>query len=374
MGEGARRNQPCWCGSGKKLKHCHLDRERQTPLQLWEAGREMRRAFSRNLCSAPDGWADECSGKIVKAHTVPKTGSLARIARDGHVYAFVPSMENFEKNRGLLIPELVGINRASTFTGFCSFHDDRIFSPIEKFEFSATPEQCFLLGYRAVARELYTKQSSVNLAEFRRGADRGRSPTAQVAIQRLNQAFDFGNEAGLKDIKYHKERYDAVLRSGEYSDVRAYVLEFEGPPSVMCSASWMPSEDFEGGQLQDLLDLERTPHEMTFTSFWGGTRGYVVFQWLKEDGGTCDRFIDSFRSLPKEDITTGLLRLMFEYFENVHIQPDWWDGLGEASKKLLIDRMGLSINPFAKRKQNVLFKDGLDVAGWVLIGDKTVGY
>jgi len=283
-------------------------------------------------------------------------------------------MENFEKNKGLLIPELVGISRASTFTGFCSLHDDRIFAPVEKREFAATPEQCFLLGYRAISRELYTKQSSANLADFRKGADRGKSPAVQLAIQGFNKAFDFGNEAGLKDIRYHKNRYDEVLKSGEYGDVRAYVLELEAAPSVMCSASWMPSEDFGGRQLQNLLDLEKTPHEMTFTSFWSGGRGYVVFQWLKDDNDTCNRFVDSFRALPAEDITAALLRIMFEYFENIYIQPDWWDSLEEASKNLLINRMGLSTDPFAKPKQNVLAKDALDVANWALIGDKTVGY
>lgn len=25
------RNEPCWCGSGKKFKHCHLGREDKRP-------------------------------------------------------------------------------------------------------------------------------------------------------------------------------------------------------------------------------------------------------------------------------------------------------------------------------------------------------
>lgn len=30
------RNEKCWCGSGKKFKHCHLDREKMTPMTIQE--------------------------------------------------------------------------------------------------------------------------------------------------------------------------------------------------------------------------------------------------------------------------------------------------------------------------------------------------
>ena len=34
------RNEPCWCGSGKKYKQCHLDRDR-----------EKAQARQRNCCT-----------------------------------------------------------------------------------------------------------------------------------------------------------------------------------------------------------------------------------------------------------------------------------------------------------------------------------
>jgi len=42
MGEGSLRNQPCYCGSGLKFKHCHMkqyyDKQKQvvTPIQKEE--------------------------------------------------------------------------------------------------------------------------------------------------------------------------------------------------------------------------------------------------------------------------------------------------------------------------------------------------
>jgi len=62
------------------------------------------------------------------------------------------------KYQGRLHPELVGINNASTFTGFCSEHDNTIFSKVEKETFLGSQEQCFPVAYRALARELCTKK------------------------------------------------------------------------------------------------------------------------------------------------------------------------------------------------------------------------
>ena len=177
------RNERCWCGSGKKYKHCHLDREKQAPLNPWDSSREYRKAFKVQTCLAPETWRDDCSRQISRAHTVPKSGSLRRIARDGHVYAFVPSFENLMKNDGVVVPELIGLNRASTFTGFCSRHDDAIFRPVEKRIFSCRQEQCFLLGYRAFCQCAHYRQRQHRLPSrcARQRAHCGRSESGYRA-------------------------------------------------------------------------------------------------------------------------------------------------------------------------------------------------
>ncbi len=152
------RNDQCWCGSGLKYKKCHMARERQEPVNIWEVAGEHNKLFGTKDCLAPDAMKVDCSGAIVKAHTVPRSGSLQQIARNGHVYSFIPTLGNIIKGKGRLQPRLVHINVASTFTGFCSTHDDGIFSKIEKQAFVGSQEQCFLLAYRGLARELYTKK------------------------------------------------------------------------------------------------------------------------------------------------------------------------------------------------------------------------
>ena len=196
------RNEKCWCGSGRKYKHCHLNRESQTPLPRSEVIKRFRRALSKKMCLAPDSWKNECVGQIVQAHTVSKSGSLRRIARKGHVYSLKPILGSPNRSIGqsLFTPRLQGINSASTFSGFCTRHDDLIFTPIEKRAFTGTPEQCFLLGYRAVAGELYAKRAALENLDLFQDLDRGRPVEEQVLLQSEKSGSRHRNQCWLSRL------------------------------------------------------------------------------------------------------------------------------------------------------------------------------
>ena len=72
---------------------------------------------------------------------------------------YQPNVDPFaiERAEGEILHHLVGINSATTFTGFCSLHDQQLFKPIDTELLLPTPEQVFLLHYRALCRELYVK-------------------------------------------------------------------------------------------------------------------------------------------------------------------------------------------------------------------------
>jgi len=368
------RNDPCWCGSGLKYKHCHLDKEKQATVNVWQAATELRKTFDAKYCLAPTPMRVDCSGPIVKAHTVPKSGSLQKIARNGHVFSFIPTLENMIKYEGRLQPELVGINRASTFTGFCSKHDNSVFYKIENQPFQSSQEQCFLLAYRAQARELFTKKALVSSSSIRRQADRGKSPEEQLAIHIRNAAIDTGAYTGLRDCEYYKELYDAVLLGRDFSAVHAYIIELHSPPTIMCSGGIFPEQDFEGNQLQDLYNLDRTPHLLNFTSFSSEKRGFIVFSWLAESDPTCFPFIHSLTRISPERTTDAVIRFFFEFCENLHISPEWWESLADTKRNSLINRVAASMNADLHRKPGCLAGDGFRYDDWPIFHTKAVGY
>ena len=57
------RNDPCWCGSGKKFKKCHLNRADQPKIPISEVLSESKKAFSSKYCLHPDKSC--CSGNII---------------------------------------------------------------------------------------------------------------------------------------------------------------------------------------------------------------------------------------------------------------------------------------------------------------------
>ncbi len=368
------RNASCWCGSGEKFKYCHLNRERDEKPKHWETAAEFRSLFSAEYCSAPDAWHHECDKKIVRAHTVPKSSSLSKIARNGHVLAFVPTLENIAKNHGRLLPVSRGVNQASTFNGFCKKHDNDIFSPIENYDFIGTPEQCFLLAYRANAREIYTKKAQSKTQNLMKSADRGRNIEQQKSIQLTAFLHSLGTNAGVSDNDYHKKEFDKTLIAKDFSGVRSYILFFRDAPDVMCSASYFPDEDFDGDRLQDLSDFSKIANAITFSSFWSGHCGVVVFSWLENSDPVCKRFIETLDHKSDKEIPNALIRFFFEVTENVQLCPEWWESLTQVTRDCLIDRMARSANPYRSQPVHALKDDGLNYVDWHLSERRRVGF
>ncbi|WP_443134840.1 SEC-C metal-binding domain-containing protein, partial [Idiomarina sp. A28L] len=55
------RNEPCWCGSGKKWKVCHRDRHKQEVVPPGKITHEISVAQQRGLCLHPDAGVATCT-------------------------------------------------------------------------------------------------------------------------------------------------------------------------------------------------------------------------------------------------------------------------------------------------------------------------
>lgn len=368
------RNQPCWCGSGKKYKKCHLNRAEQEEIEPWEADQNLRKAFGAKYCSVPDALKYECRGNIVKAHSISKSMNLKRIERSGHVYAFVQNLKNLTSNYGVLHPILYGINKASTFTGFCAYHDKQMFSPLEDQEFIGSKKQCFLLAYRALTREYFTKQGFAKSIELMMQADRGKSLPEQLEIQDMVSALALGAEAGVRDVTIYKENFDAILTTKNFSNINAFLMNFKKTPSVLCSAAIYPECDFTGNHLQDLSDLNTTPDLLTFSTIATRNGGAVVFSWINdnESKGNCEKFINSLKAIAPENITSSLIRFFFESCENVFMEPAWWESLDKPKQESLCNRIASATSLLEERKPECLLSDKFIFDDWELINTQDI--
>lgn len=134
----------------------------------------------------------------------------------------------------------------------------------------------------------------------------------------------------------------------------------------MCSGSLTPDWDFGGKQLEDLLYLNRYLNQISITSFYGGDYGVIVFCWLPVSDKYCKLLVKSLLNTPEINITNRLIRFFFEYFENLCINPKWWDNLSVPQRQSLLHRFNVSANPMNYRSSSCLLDNSLAFDPWDL--------
>lgn len=362
MGEGAVRNQPCPCGSGKKYKHCHVGREAQTPLPFNDMRVAQRKAFSKRYCLLTTTGA--CSGNIVSAHSVPRS-RLRLIARDGKAYVVDHELATLFKNNGVFDLALRGVAQCTTFSGFCQAHDKSVFAPVEDVPFSGTPEQCFLLYFRSLAREFYAKRAREAMTPTFRELDRGRDVAQQVEIQRYATDCEKGLSLAFRDLNRWWDPAARSLESGTFDEYESAIFYYDQRAGVACSGGIFPEFDFAGKRVQSLG--RAGAHFLSFTSLPldasrdGDVHGVAAFVWHRESH-RARAVVDSLVAMPRERQADAIVRFSFEQFENVVLDPRWWEGLTEEHRRRL--RARLSAGILTDQDPMSLVEDGISVATW----------
>lgn len=314
-----------------------------------------RQAFSKKLCLAPPSLHHECSGNIIRAHSVQRGGDgLKRIADNGHVDGTEPK---FGK-----IPSLarIGINKASTFTGFCGKHDTSLFLPLEMGEFTGSDLQIFLLTYRALCRELYVKRGSITQSSEIAGLD------IHEAVEAMIHDDLYASDLSLAELLVYKTTADAMLLNGDTSQLRHYMFSFDEVPQVMCN-SWSSAEfDFLGRIAQHITVAREPVQGLAFNMLGTKTGGAAIFSWI-DRGSQEKRMTESLEALTDLTAPDDLVRFCFEFCENIYLGPKWWATVPKDDADRLMRRI-VSGTPFGgERSRHCLIGDGVKSATWKVV-------
>ena len=120
--------------------------------------------LSFDKCLGPHGLG-HCSNKTIRAHSIQNRKILDLLQRNGHVVMLNVQLDSMS---GVSVKfDLVGRNRATTFTGLCGSHDQDIFAPIEQNAIDIDDaHHLFLLAYRAVTRQTHATMNSAIQSEL----------------------------------------------------------------------------------------------------------------------------------------------------------------------------------------------------------------
>ncbi|URZ16708.1 hypothetical protein [Clostridium felsineum] len=143
--------------------------------------------LNNNECNSKS----ESKNKAIDSHLVSKGANLKPISKNGKVRTIEINYKNPINNE---LKE-TGIKKATTFPGFCKYHDNLIFMPLEKTKIDIyTNEHTFLLILRVVAYKRYQSQKKYK--------------QTSLIIQSFNNEIV---KNMLKESTIHKVKIDSVL-------------------------------------------------------------------------------------------------------------------------------------------------------------------
>jgi hypothetical protein len=357
---------PCWCRSQVPYGKCHKHRHEMQPESRWTILKRVRKLMDTSYCSHPDASPATCTGRVVKAHSLQRSGSLSRLAVDGHVYGL--DAKGMPDDRGIFPFVRIGLNRASTFTGFCQRHDTEMFAPLETKPFTAKKEQLFLLAYRAVAKEAFAKRFGIRMLPILRLADVGKEPFEQYLVQEQLYQHEQLQSLSLRDLETTMKDYAAIYRSGDFDRMSAYVVFADRKIGFATSGGVHPEFDFEGNSLEALASTDRLD-QLTYSAIPFDDGSVFAFVWDWKAGKSCIRLMQSLDRFSNDDLANALIRMTFEHFENTFADPRWWESLTPQERDALERRIGKAASQ-ENREPGCLKEDGLRVARWKIVASQ----
>ena len=254
-------------------------------------------------------------------------------------------------------PELVGVNKASVFNGFCHTHDNELFAPLEKKPWQASRLQIALLGYRAICHEYVAKWSmGWTLDEL-----------LSNEVDRLTEDledFRYGMGVAEGELRNIRQEYEDALLSPNVDPMSYYLVEIAETPEVICSAAVQTTHDFRGFEVDSLADTSRESSWHTISMLPTDRGGAILFSWLEDKRGLNESVMRTLNGFGDTEAIHATVRYAFEFCENMFFRPDWWDQLDSYTQQQFIERFSHGLPPTFEHAPDSLLEDGLRVVNW----------
>lgn len=349
--------EECPCGSEKKFKFCCFEKARSARKKAKPDSHNYTDGRLKNMlmnfwedtdfrhCFIDD---DQCKGKIKSAHSIQNNRILNRISEDGHVYTIEATINNFQ-----IEPEFKKIsrNKASTFFGFCDYHDTEVFKPIELIPYQNTPEQNFLLAYRGfcvayhkVIRKMNTVRNSAK--QF------PKSLLNPVTVNMYRVA-----QLDMKDDKIEFNNFTNDLRNKNYSSLETFSYTLNHEVNFAVSSCFAISEDLNSNLIQDIHDLnEDILIPRVFVNIFPSEgETLIILSYYKIFEETYGSLFKQLRNSTEPVLLNYLSYIIFNGTEDIYYRPSSIESLDSITKRSMIESYTSFSNPF--NELDLLFRD-----------------
>lgn len=328
------RNDPCPCGSGKKYKECCLNKsgDERFGEALMYAYENIQREARMKGCLHPN--KAECKGKIIKAHAIQENRILQKLCVNGQIVT-----NDKTDNFGFQNCELRGRGIATTFSGFCKYHDKVVFQDIEDKPYIGTPKQIFLFTYRTMAWHYLKKKEQQNAHEIikskikNKGFDLSNTEDVRLYTEGLKRAVLWNEE--------EKSIFDAAILNEDYEAISSWTWEI--PYEIAFAISMMTEipYDIDGKRINDLLiDEQRKEIYLNILPIDG--KSVCIWSWLKKNDDVYVPFTQQFEQLTLSERENYFNNFLPLWSDSLVISPVLWDKWGEDIQNAFTQLMGMS--------------------------------
>ena len=295
----------------------------------------------------------ECKMPIKNAHSLQRNGSLRFLEKDknGNKYLYIHTERCYNSEYDFFDLKETGRRRATTFHGFCDYHDTQLFKALEN-EPEITDinnnEHCFLHSYKSFAISAHRKNQDWKLY----------NSTNTEIIELLNKTYTESQLNALKkgvlaaqnDFKIPKQKIDKWLLDKDYSQLEYLAFEYSYTIPVGCAAYITPHQMPSGRSIQTNPNEEIQSSIFT-TVLPFSKRSVVILAAFPDDKLGCE-LLDEIDSIKYEIKQQKFLSFfLFEGAENIVVSPHYIDKKPIEWRKQyceLINHIADNTTPFLK--------------------------
>lgn len=296
-----------------------------------------------------------CSKNIISAHSLQENKVLNlledKVNENLAVYSFL--YQKYSPEGNIIGFEPLGKKIASTFFGFCSYHDNLIFSPIENFPIDlSNDEHCFLLSYRAFAKAFHAKYESIQGYRI--------NESMQEMPSELINNLIIGSELGLRDCHIMKERLNGILKTQNYNELEILTFRLDYIIPIALASTITPDFSYKNELLNRSGDTTNFYEFVNFVVQPIETGETIILLSCLPEHEKSIKFMDQLNALKEIPFLKAISSLAIAHVENTFFSPHIWNLFTKKERAQLIYELQIT-TPIMRCRNNKFFHSELNL-------------
>ena len=267
----------------------------------------------------------------IRAHSIQKNKILRAISSSGEVMHFDVHNTLFDNTLGP-----VGINEASTFFGFCNYHDTTIFSEIENKEYIESKKQIFLFAYRACAFEyamlIYVYCHSKEMMK----------EETDYTKKMFWFSKNIKDKTDLYDMKKKLDRFSGEFNKSEdernYDVLYSKTLQLNGRSLFAVNSAFSLYYDFDRNEIYDPYDYSIELPTIFLNVFPQNDKTFIIISCFLEHFNKFKNIFDNLDKFDNSQLEAIISQIIVVHCENLFISPDIWLRISKKKRESFILR------------------------------------